>query len=175
MFWIWYQSVWWKVSDHGALWTTTSLLLITDFLRLGLPITVRDLSIGQIELFNRLQHLKPFNCGQAIYSNNWKHFNCVQRKLSVLNSLCNLLVCKQGKIVSFKSVTFKLFAYKSYKHTHTHTHTHTYIYIYIYILRKKQSVVFYQTCLDNDFLPIYLYILSSTDRLFRSIRTLQCG
>ena len=39
-------------------------------------------------------------------------------------------------------------AYK--KHTHTHTYTHIYIYIYI-------------------------YSLSSTDRLFRSIRTLQGG
>ena len=40
----------------------------------------------------------------------------------------------------------------TYMHTHTHTYTHSHTYIYIYI-----------------------YIQSSTDRLFRSIRTLQCG
>ena len=35
------------------------------------PVTV--LSIGQIEIFNHLQYLEPFNCVQTINSNTWNH------------------------------------------------------------------------------------------------------
>ena len=42
-----------------------------------------------------------------------------------------------------------------------------YIYIYIY----KYEIIFF----IYIYIYIYIYILSSTDRLFRSIRTLQCG
>ena len=46
-----------------------------------------------------------------------------------------------------------------------------YIYIYLYIIL---SMLIAQHDYD-DYIYIYIYILSSTDRLFHSIRTLQCG
>ena len=44
-----------------------------------------------------------------------------------------------------------------------------YIYIYIYIY----MYILYQSYFIHTY--IYMYILSSTDRLFRSLRNLQCG
>ena len=40
----------------------------TRFIQIGVLVSVRVPSMGQIELFNRLQYLKPFNCKQT---NNW--------------------------------------------------------------------------------------------------------
>ena len=58
---------------------------------------------------------------------------------------------------------------------HTHTCTNIYIYIYIYIYTHIHTHT--HTNIYNMIINKYIlvFILSSTDRLFRSIRTLQCG
>ena len=71
-----------------------------------------------------------------------------------------------------------------FRNTHTHTHTHIYIYIYIYIYgqylnqfppntikvirkferiqkkicRHKISIMFNEICINEEMLPIYIYI-----------------
>ena len=78
-----------------------SLPLFPDSFWLGIIVSNRVPSIGQIEL---LQHLL-----------NLKLFNCVQIELLVLDTWKYIIVCKQISFGLFKSILpTKLFVYKSY-------------------------------------------------------------
>ena len=67
-----------------------------------------------------------------------------------------LLNAKWRQEVNFDSMNIMFYIFSVNK-TCTHTHTHTLVYI---IFTEKMR---------------FIYILSSTDRLFRSIKTLQYG
>ena len=58
---------WWWDSSSGALgmWSSTLLLLLPGLLWPGTVVPVKVPSMGQIELFNHLQYLKPFKCVQT--------------------------------------------------------------------------------------------------------------
>ena len=43
------------------------------------------------------------------------------------------------------------------------------------ICRQKMSIIFNEICINEETLSKYTYTLTSTDRLFRCITTLQCG
>ena len=53
------------VLELWGMWSTCSLLLLSFPLWLDVVIPVRAWSTGQIELFNHLLYLKPFNCVQT--------------------------------------------------------------------------------------------------------------
>ena len=53
------------VLELWGMWSTLSLPLLPGSLLPGVVVPVRVLSMGQIELFNHLLYLKPFNCVQA--------------------------------------------------------------------------------------------------------------
>ena len=55
------------------MWSTPSLPLHTGPLWSRAVVPVWVLSIGQIEVFNPLLYLKPFNCTRTINSNTWNH------------------------------------------------------------------------------------------------------
>ena len=98
------------VLELWGMWSIPSLPLLSDSLWPRMILPVRVLSMGQIELFNHLLYLKPFNCGQT----------------------------HGPSIVWIYDVTNLLFIYES--HTHTHTHTYIYIYIYVCVCVCKANL-----------------------------------
>ena len=86
--------------SFAGMWRTRSLLLLPVPLWPGVVVSVRVLSIYQIELFNLFLYLEPFNC-------------IMLNKLSVQNSNTwnHLTVCKQTRFVH-NSYIFNTYMYK---------------------------------------------------------------
>ena len=111
---------------------------------LGGLVPVRVESIGQIELFNYLQYLQPFNDQQiekwVLESNTCNHLTmCKQiidkRIIKVEHHwLIEFNHVQRNELLLVKNVTYKQFAYKSYDlHIYIYIFIYRYIYIYIYI------------------------------------------
>ena len=140
----------------------------------------------------------PFHLFQYM-SLFWNMYRHIHTHMCVYTYVCIYITHTHIYIIHTHTHTY-IYIYRSFSHTHTHTHiyiyhtdityiihTPTHIYIsphvclLIFMFRSISSSVTSAVCkylnffLSSLFLYIYIIYMSSTDRLFRSITTLQCG